>query len=137
MAYTITSQCIACDRCRSVCPTNAVKRDGTSFWIDINLCNNCVNAYSVPQCWASCPTDTGCMSFMSGVTAVASQKPSSQTEQHSADYWESWFTTYDRMVSRLRTAKRSEYWQQWFDAYAKVLSKQLQTQTNTDNVSAH
>lgn len=114
MTYTITNRCIACvsvsqpneSRCQSVCPTEAVHREGSYVWIDSSLCNNCFDAYGIPQCAAVCPTNGGCV-------------PSS------ADYWESWFNTYNRLVARLQNTAQVEYWDQWFDAYSDQLSKLL------------
>lgn len=123
MTYTITSQCISCDRCVSICPTNAIQSNGQTYWIDPNRCNRCVGHYSVPQCWSSCPTNGGCVPFTAGVTAVESTAAS----EHSSDYWESWFATYNRMVARLKANKQSDYWRNWFDSYASALSKQLQS----------
>ncbi len=108
MAYTITSQCISCDRCLSVCPTNAIKVTDGKHWIDSTLCTKCVGStYSVPQCVAGCPTYDGCI-----------EQPS--------DYWESWFMTYNRLVGKL--TKKQDYWERWFDTYSQKFAGVLQSQ---------
>jgi Pyruvate/2-oxoacid:ferredoxin oxidoreductase delta subunit len=120
MTYTITSQCISCDRCLSSCPTNAIQHDGNTHWIDSARCNHCEGLYSVPQCWAVCPTNEGCIPFALGVSAVAL----SSSSESSPDYWESWFATYNRLIARLNNTKQQQsgYWQNWFDTYAKAVS---------------
>ncbi|OLP16680.1 hypothetical protein BST81_19780 [Leptolyngbya sp. 'hensonii'] len=35
-------------------------------------------------------------------------------------YWESWFTTYNRRISRLRALKQANYWQQWTTDYTQT-----------------
>lgn len=124
MTYTITSKCISCDRCLSICPTNAIQSNGQTYWIDTNHCNSCAGHYSVPQCWAVCPTNEGCVPFTAGVTAVEMTSAS----EPSSDYWESWFAAYNRMVARLKANQQSDYWRHWFDSYSEVLAKQLQSQ---------
>ena len=123
MTYTITSQCISCNRCLSICPTHAIQSDGQAYWIDSNRCNSCVGHYSVPQCWSACPTNEGCVPFKTGVTAVEL----TSLAENSSDYWESWFATYNRMVTQLKANKESDYWRHWFDSYAEILSKQLKS----------
>ncbi|NET35582.1 MAG: 4Fe-4S ferredoxin [Cyanothece sp. SIO1E1] len=123
MTYTITSQCISCDRCLSICPTHAIQSNGQTYSIDPNHCNSCIGHYSVPQCWSVCPTNEGCITFTDGVTAVELTSAS----ESSSDYWESWFTTYDRMVARLKANQQSDYWRHWFDAYAAALTKQFKS----------
>jgi ferredoxin len=120
MTYTITSQCIGCDRCLSVCPTHAIQQQGDHYSINSDLCNNCVGYYSVAQCAATCPTNKGCIS---GSTIAFSQ----QGLLDSTDYWERWFSTYNCMMSRLRRSKNAQYWEHWFDAYSHKLSKLLAT----------
>ncbi|MEM8809596.1 MAG: 4Fe-4S binding protein [Cyanobacteria bacterium P01_G01_bin.38] len=123
MSYTITQNCISCERCLSSCPTSAIQTDGSSFWIDVNRCNQCEGSHGVPQCWAVCPTNDGCVPLTTGATAVALTAAS----EAPADYWNTWFTKYTRMVARLKDSKQSGYWQQWFDTYAQNL-KDLRTQ---------
>ncbi|MFB2973069.1 helix-turn-helix domain-containing protein [Aerosakkonema sp. BLCC-F183] len=55
MAYKIPKDCVACDSCRTHCPTGAIKTDEQNYWIDASLCNNCEGYYSEPQCLAFCP----------------------------------------------------------------------------------
>lgn len=107
MPYLITSQCIGCSRCQPVCPTGAVKLNAGQFWIDHSLCNSCQGTYSMPQCVATCPTNGGCI-----------------PDTH--DYWEHWFSAYNRMVSRLRGATRNpDYWEHWFDTYSQHVATLL------------
>lgn len=120
MSYTITSQCIGCNRCASVCPTDAIQQDGLHYWIDSNVCNNCVGHYGVAQCLAVCPTNYGCIS---GTTAAVT----SPTLFNSDDYWTHWFEVYDRLVFKLGNTKQTPYWEQWFDRYSEKLSTLLQS----------
>lgn len=113
MSYTITSQCIRCDRCRPACPTAAIQRQGDRFWIDASRCNHCVGSYSVPQCRATCPTNAGCVP----VTRVAVT-----SEASAPDYWDVWFARYSQLAFALKQAKQSEYWQRWFDTYSQTVA---------------
>lgn len=107
MAYKITSNCISCDLCKNVCPTNAIKIFDNHPWIDPELCTNCVDSiYSVPQCKAGCPTYDGCV------------------KETSEDYWENWFDTYKSLVSQL--TNKTDYWENWFNIYSQKYSEQLQ-----------
>lgn len=124
MAYTITDKCIGCQRCLPNCPTNAIKADGATFRIDENLCNNCAGAYSVPQCWAACPTNKACVPDAQNTAAFAL----STAVERSADYWKAWFSTYHNRLSRLQESKHAGYWKDWFDNYSQTLQK-LQTQS--------
>jgi Fe-S-cluster-containing dehydrogenase component len=116
MPYTITNQCIGCGRCLSSCPSQAIYQDTSQYWIDSSRCSECVGVYSVPQCWAVCPTNDGCISTQA-VTTVAIAPSNS-----SADYWEQWFNTYNHLVTRLKSSHTSDYWHSWFHSYASVLS---------------
>ena len=120
MPYVITSQCIGCGRCLSSCPTDAAQSDGHHYWINANRCNGCEGVYGVPQCWAVCPTNDGCVSFTDGVATSGGTEPSC-----TLDYWDSWFDTYNRLVVRLKTSQiaDSEYWRCWFDSYSAALSR--------------
>ncbi|KAB8319563.1 ferredoxin [Tolypothrix campylonemoides VB511288] len=114
MAYKITSKCISCNLCLSACPTGAIKIVNGQHWIDPNLCTNCHGtAYSVPQCVASCPTYDG---------SVIERK----------DYWESWFVTYNKVVTKL--TKKQDYWDNWFNVYSQKLSQQLQKVSISDGI---
>jgi len=125
MTYTITSQCIGCQRCLSACPTGAIQTDGTKFWIEIDRCNHCVGAYQISQCWAVCPTNEGCVPLSTSIAAVTLTSRSEASE----DYWESWLATHTRMIAHLQASKQSPYWRHWFDAYSRAL-KGLQTAVN-------
>lgn len=128
MTYTITRNCIGCQRCLSACSTGAIKTNGSTFWIEANLCNQCADSHGVPQCWSVCPTNEGCVPLTEGATAISLTSKS----EASPDYWESWFATYTRMVARLKASEASEasqqssYWRPWFDTYAQALQN-LQT----------
>ncbi|MEB3336964.1 MAG: 4Fe-4S binding protein [Leptolyngbyaceae bacterium] len=127
MTYTITSQCIECHRCESFCPTGAITQNEHQYQIDSERCNDCVGHYAVPQCWAVCPTNGGCIP----VPATLLQ---SRATQLANDYWDGWFDTYNRLTSHLKVNslkanQPSDYWQRWFDTYSQALAKQLQTPT--------
>jgi len=124
MSYAITHNCIGCQRCLSACPTQAIQTDGKAFWIEVDRCNQCQGAYTVPQCWAVCPTNEGCVPLTNGISAV----PLTSQSEISPEYWEAWFATYVRLVARLKGTPRSDYWRRWFDTYAQAL-KQLQART--------
>jgi len=116
MAYTITDHCISCDRCLSLCPTNAIQIEGQGKWIDPNLCNNCDGYYSVPQCAAACPTTRGCVPHLSNFVSTPT----------TGDYWDKWFNLHDRLIERLHRSKHTGYWEQWFNAYSQKLAEQIQ-----------
>lgn len=120
MTYRITSQCIECSRCESVCPTGAITRNEHQYQINIERCNDCVGHYAVPQCWAACPTTDGCVADL----AISAPSPCLAAISAS-DYWETWFTTYNHLVSRLNARHTSDYWQRWFQTYSQALSQQL------------
>ena len=117
MTYTITNDCIACQRCLSSCPTSAIETDGSTFWINVNRCNQCQDSHGVAQCWAVCPTNEGCVPLATGATAVNLNAVS----ENSTDYWNAWFANYSHMVARLKASKQPRYWHQWFDLYAQSL----------------
>jgi len=113
MTYTITSDCIGCDRCTTACPTGAIQKVGPSqYQIDGDRCTNCLPSYRVPQCWATCPTNAACMAR----TFLPSSK---------INYWDRWFATYDQAIAHLHQSHPSDYWGQWFDQYAQRVAKLL------------
>jgi Fe-S-cluster-containing dehydrogenase component len=122
MTCIITSQCIGCHRCESVCPTGAISQNEQQYQINSERCNDCVGHYAVPQCWAACPTNGGCVAVATAPRTFATKLTS--------DYWDNWFDTYNRLVSRLNGQQQSAYWQRWFNTYAQALSKQLQPPTS-------
>jgi len=75
MTYTITSQCISCQRCQNACPTSAIQTDGTAFWIDVNSCNQCKGSHGVPQCWSVCPTNAGCVPLTTSTLTTSAAAP--------------------------------------------------------------
>jgi formate hydrogenlyase subunit 6/NADH:ubiquinone oxidoreductase subunit I len=124
MPYTITNKCIDCHRCESICPTGAIaQNEQQQYQIDSGRCNDCVGYYSVPQCWAACPTGGGCISSMATLPRSHKAKPANE-------YWEQWFEIYNSLVSGIKTNQLSDYWQSWFDKYSQTLSQQLQTPTS-------
>lgn len=118
MTYTITNQCIRCDRCLTLCPTGAIQKVENQYWIDPWLCNNCVGFYRVAQCASVCPTNRGCIPD----TTTGLNQP---VLVDKAGYWEQWFETYNQMLLRLRQTQRSDYWESWFDTYSQKVSKLL------------
>ncbi len=117
MSYTITNQCIACNRCQTVCPTGAIESNGTHLQINSELCHSCIGFYSVPQCAAICPTNHACV-------------PSA------ADYWERWFYTYKQLIERLRHGQQTEYWERWFTHYSHSLTGMMKSHPNP-SLNAH
>jgi hypothetical protein len=85
------------------------------FQIDASRCNDCKDAYSVPQCWAVCPTNGGCVPLVTTTLPAAA-----------ADYWDNWFVLYERLVERLKATQQPTYWQHWFEAYSSQLAKHRQ-----------
>lgn len=114
MSYRISNQCIACENCLPHCPTNAIsKKDNGKFAIDPDLCNDCSGSYGVAQCMAGCPTFNGCTPTFSSLIKSA--------KVATANYWDNWFATYDRLISRLQGDQENQYWQHWFDIYSQKL----------------
>jgi Fe-S-cluster-containing hydrogenase component 2 len=107
MAYRITSNCIHCQRCLTVCPTGAVQEYGSDLWIDPNRCTNCAGSFSSALCAAVCPTNGGCLPSLK-------------------DYWHGWFQRYRQQVARLQPVSSVPYWERWFDRYSQSLSQLLQ-----------
>ena len=61
MATIITDECINCAVCEPECPNEAID-DGSGegldyYYIDPELCTECVGFYEEPQCAAVCPVD--------------------------------------------------------------------------------
>jgi Fe-S-cluster-containing dehydrogenase component len=123
MTYIITSQCIECHRCESICPTGAITQNEQAYQINAERCNGCVGHYAIPQCWAACPTNSGCVANLAAIAR-------SPLTDSANDYWHHWFDTYDRLVSRLRANPSSDYWHHWFDTYSQILAQHLQTPTS-------
>ena len=67
MAIMITDDCINCGACEPECPVTAIFEPGAdddsqyssqvNFWIDEDLCIECVGHHDEPQCSAVCPVD--------------------------------------------------------------------------------
>lgn len=110
MSYTITSQCIQCDRCLSVCPTQAIQKKDNVLLIDSALCNECVGYHGTAQCAGVCPTNSGIV-------------PLPTTESN--HYWDDWFTRYNYLIKKLKLGQRPPYWQNWFDTYSQKLTHLL------------
>jgi len=122
MTHIITSQCINCHRCDSICPTGAITQNDSQHQINPERCNDCVGYYAVPQCWAACPTNAGCIANLASLRSPAAQSTS--------PYWDTWFETYDRLVARLTTTAQPDYWHRWFDRYTQALTQQLHPPTS-------
>lgn len=61
MALMITDDCINCDVCEPECPNDAIS-DGEDqgldiYFIDSDLCTECVGHFEEPQCQQVCPVD--------------------------------------------------------------------------------
>jgi ferredoxin len=107
MTYKITSKCISCDLCLPACPTGAIAVIDGQRLINSSLCNGCTDTiYTVPQCVAGCPTCDGCV-------------------KDYKDYWECWFDTYKKCVSKLNN-NNDNYWERWFNSYSQKYSEQLE-----------
>jgi len=57
MALKIIDECICCDACVPVCPTDAIECDDPIYVIDSALCTECVGYFKNPQCVDVCPVD--------------------------------------------------------------------------------
>ncbi|MEL6552052.1 MAG: 4Fe-4S binding protein [Cyanobacteria bacterium J06621_11] len=130
MTYAITEKCISCQRCIPNCPTNAIEPDGATFRINAELCNNCKGFHSVPQCWAACPADEGCVSLSNRTSSFTLGNALETT----TDYWKAWQAAYSQRVSQLENSPQADYWHSWFDSYSHTLQK-LQTQAKEDSKS--
>lgn len=49
MAYKISSECVMCGACESVCPVSAISAGSSQYVIDASLCTDC------GACEATCP----------------------------------------------------------------------------------
>lgn len=120
MTYQISENCIACGKCLPSCPTGAItKTENGQFAINPDLCNDCVGAYGVAQCMSVCPTNSACTPLLSSVIQSA--------QAATANYWEQWFTTYQRLTSRLQAKRETQYWHSWFDTYSQKLQRLITT----------
>ena len=57
MALLITTQCINCDVCEPVCPTEAIYAGEDIYEIDPARCTECVGHFDEPQCVVVCPVE--------------------------------------------------------------------------------
>ena len=53
----INNECIACDACRAVCPTQAIEVADPIYSIQQDLCFLCAGYAANPNCMAVCPVD--------------------------------------------------------------------------------
>lgn len=53
----ILNQCIACDACREICPTNAIQIEEPIYTITQSKCILCVGYSESPSCIKVCPVD--------------------------------------------------------------------------------
>lgn len=58
MALVITSECIGCGACESVCPAGAISMKEDIFEINPKTCNQCKGHSNTPQCVEVCPTES-------------------------------------------------------------------------------
>lgn len=56
MVYKISSDCVGCASCLSICPTGAIAIENGHYWIDPALCNDCEGYAPEPLCASICPT---------------------------------------------------------------------------------
>ncbi|MBC6413336.1 MAG: YfhL family 4Fe-4S dicluster ferredoxin [Chromatiales bacterium] len=57
MALIITDECINCDLCAPLCPTDAISEGDEIYVIAPSRCTECVGYHPVPQCVTVCPVD--------------------------------------------------------------------------------
>jgi ferredoxin len=55
MALIINDLCITCDVCLAACPNKAISAGEDIFYIDPDLCTECVGHHAVSQCVKVCP----------------------------------------------------------------------------------
>jgi len=56
MALMITDECISCGLCIDDCPNEAIT-EGEPFFINPELCTECVGFFDDPQCVNACPVE--------------------------------------------------------------------------------
>lgn len=56
MALMITDECISCGLCINDCPNEAIT-EGEPFFINPELCTECVGFFDEPQCVNACPVE--------------------------------------------------------------------------------
>ncbi|PZU99781.1 MAG: transcriptional regulator [Pseudanabaena sp.] len=54
MAYKISSDCVSCYSCISICPVGAISIQQGNYWIDPAICNNCEGYAPQPLCVDTC-----------------------------------------------------------------------------------
>ncbi|WP_013323678.1 4Fe-4S binding protein [Gloeothece verrucosa] len=124
MSYTITNNCIGCDRCYVQCPTGAIQKVDGLLLIDSTLCNDCVGYHGTPQCASICPTNGGCIPSAASITPEPTWVPQALKSEVSP-YWDSWFARYNYLMQRLKSGDQTGYWQHWFDTYSSKLTSLL------------
>ena len=50
--------CTACDDCRPICPTKAIKKGKIFYTIDAAVCTECEGENDTPMCQKVCPSDS-------------------------------------------------------------------------------
>nr|BET44396.1 MAG: YfhL family 4Fe-4S dicluster ferredoxin [Candidatus Aschnera chinzeii] len=55
MSLLITNKCINCDMCRQECPNQAIIFDSEQYYINPDLCTECIGYYDKPTCQTVCP----------------------------------------------------------------------------------
>jgi Fe-S-cluster-containing hydrogenase component 2 len=105
MPYTTTSQYISWDRCQTQCPTKAIKQVNQHYCIDLQLCNGC-QGYALPACGSAFFSSDRCVSVADKATNADIIPNLAIFIKDSNDYWESWFTTYARLVKQFKTSQQ-------------------------------
>lgn len=102
MPYTTMNQYISWESCQAQCPTQAIKRFNHHYCIDRELCNGC-KSYGSRKCGTAFLSGDRCVSIFDDENIIPNQDI---YPKDSNDYWESWFTTYARLVKTLRTTQQ-------------------------------